>query len=146
MKIQNPSSRSRRSAGFTLLEMVIVLGIIAMITGGAIFSMRKIGDSAKLSQVDTDFKSFESALAMYRLNAGSFPTTQQGLTSLQNKPTGTPVPRKWIQVMSKIPNDPWGNPYRYNFPGRKNASDFEIISIGPDGKEGSEDDLSSQEE
>jgi general secretion pathway protein G len=146
MKIHRPSSRFRRSSGFTLLEMVIVLGIIAMILGGAIFAMRGIGDAAKLRQVESDFKSFESALAMYKLNAGSYPTTQQGLKALQEKPTTTPVPRRWSQIMSKLPGDPWDQPYGYRFPGKKRASEFEMFSKGPDGQEGTADDLSSQDE
>lgn len=126
--------------------MVIVLGIIAMITGGAIYSMQKIGNSAKLSQVDTDFKSFQSSLSMYKLNAGHYPTSQQGLKALQDRPSGAPQPRRWVQVMSKIPNDPWGAPYRYQFPGKKDPSEYEIISNGPDGREGTDDDLSSQDD
>jgi general secretion pathway protein G len=145
MKIHTSLSGRRHRAGFTLLEMVIVLGIIAMILGGAIFAIRGIGDAAKLRQVESDFKSFESALAMYKLNAGSFPSTQQGLKALVDKPTSTPVPRRWVQVMSKIPDDPWGAPYMYRFPGKKRANEFEIISKGPDGMENSADDLSSQD-
>lgn len=147
MKIHPPSAITRRrNAGFTLLEMVIVLGIIAMILGGAIFSMNKIGDSAKLSQVEADFKSFQSALSMYKLNAGTFPTSQQGLKALVDKPSGTPVPRRWVQVMSKVPLDPWGSDYKYRFPGKKRANDYEIISNGPDGLENTGDDLSSQDD
>jgi len=146
MKINHPSTNFRRSTGFTLLEMVIVLGIIAMILGGAIFAMRGIGDAAKLRQVEADFKSFESSMAMYKLNAGSFPTTQQGLKALQDKPTSTPVPRRWVQVMSKIPADPWGADYGYRFPGKKRANDFEMFSKGPDGLENTPDDLSSQDD
>ena len=146
MNIHHPAPNSRRRSGFTLLEMVIVLGIIAMILGGAIFAMRGIGDAAKLRQVESDFKSFESALAMYKLNAGSFPTTQQGLKALQDKPSSTPVPRRWVQVMSKLPPDPWGAEYGYRFPGKKRANDFEMFSKGPDGQEGTPDDLSSQDD
>jgi general secretion pathway protein G len=146
MKIHTSSARVRRRAGFTLLEMVIVLGIIAMILGGAIFAMRGIGDAAKLRQVESDFKSFQSALAMYKLNAGSFPTTQQGLKALVEKPTSTPVPRRWVQVMSKLPTDPWDSPYIYRFPGKKRANEFEMISKGPDGLENTADDLSSQDD
>jgi general secretion pathway protein G len=138
--------RVRPNSGFTLLEMVIVLGIIAMILGGAIFAMRGIGDAAKLRQVESDFKSFQSALSMYKLNAGSFPTTQQGLNSLVEKPSTTPVPRRWVQVMTKVPADPWDSPYVYRFPGSKRANDFEIISKGPDGLDNTGDDLSSQDE
>lgn len=146
MKINVSSTRRRRKSGFTLLEMVIVLGIIAMILGGAIFAMRGIGDAAKLRQVESDFKSFESALAMYKLNAGNFPSTQQGLNALKEKPTSTPIPRRWVQVMSKIPKDPWGADYGYRFPGKKRANDFEMFSKGPDSIEGNEDDLSSQDD
>lgn len=145
MKIHSTTA-IRRRAGFTLLEMVIVLGIIAMILGGAIFAMKGIGDAAKLKQVEADFKSLESALQMYKLNAGTYPTTQQSLKALQDKPSTTPVPRRWVQVMNKIPNDPWGAPYSYRFPGKKRANEFEIVSKGPDGMENTGDDLSSQDD
>lgn len=145
MKIQHHRPPYRRS-GFTLLEMVIVLGIIAMILGGAIFSMRRIGDAAKLKQVDSDFKSMDSALRMYKLNAGNFPSTQQGLQALAEKPTSNPLPRRWSKTMDKVPLDPWSNPYVYRNPGKKDPSDYEIVSVGPDGQENTEDDLSSQDE
>ena len=145
MRIHTPSRMPRHSGGFTLLEMVIVLGIIAMILGGAIFAMRNIGDSAKLTQADNDFKSLQSALAMYKLNAGNFPTTQQGLKALNEKPSTAPAPRRWTKILDKLPLDPWGNEYVYRFPGKKDPSDFEIISKGKDGQEGTDDDLSSQD-
>jgi len=146
MKIQRQRPASIRHSGFTLLEMVIVLGIIAMILGGAIFAMRGIGDAAKLRQVDSDFKSLESALAMYRMNAGQFPSTQQGLKALVERPTGSPSPRAWVQVMSNVPKDPWDSEYRYQYPGSRRANHFEIISNGPDGLPNTGDDISSQAE
>lgn len=146
MKVTSPTVSARFRSGFTLLEMVIVLGIIAMILGGAIFAMKGIGDAAKVSQVDADFKSLASALEMYKLNAGQYPTTQQGLKALTEKPSSTPVPRRWVQVMPKVPNDPWSSPYGYRFPGKKRANDFELISKGPDGIENTQDDLSSQDD
>ncbi len=147
MKINNPSSRSRRRrSGFTLLEMVIVLGIIAMILGGAIFAMKGIGDNAKLSQADADFRSIDTALMSYKLSAGNFPTSQQGLKALVDKPTSTPVPRRWARIMKNVPLDPWKNEYGYRFPGRKDASEPEIICKGKDGIENTPDDLSSQDE
>jgi len=145
MKIHRTTSAGRRNAGFTLLEMVIVLGIIAMILGGSIFAMRNIRESAKLSQADTDFKSLQSGLDMYRLNAGMYPSTQQGLKALSEKPTTTPIPRRWGPIMNKVPLDPWNNEYVYRFPSKTNPSEFEIISKGPDGVEGTDDDLSSQD-
>jgi len=83
---------------------------------------------------------------MYHLNAGSFPTTQQGFKALVEKPTLAPAPTRWVQVLSKIPVDPWNNLYIYRFPGKKRAGEFEVISKGPDGLEGTPDDISSQDE
>jgi len=146
MKIHRSRPARKSRSGFTLLEMVIVLGIIAMILGGAIFAMRGIGEAAKYRQVEADFSAFENALAMYRMNAGHFPSTQQGLKALVEPPSGTPKPRVWASVMSKIPQDPWSNDYRYVFPGSKRANHFEIISNGPDGLPNTGDDISSQAE
>ncbi|MFU8893661.1 MAG: type II secretion system major pseudopilin GspG [Luteolibacter sp.] len=146
MKIHRSRPASIHRSGFTLLEMVIVLGIIAMILGGAIFAMRGIGDAAKLKQVDADFKSLESALALYRMNAGQFPSTQQGLKALVDRPSGSPEPRQWVQVMSNVPKDPWDAEYRYQYPGSRRANHFEIISNGPDGLPNTGDDISSQAE
>jgi len=145
MKHPRPSRRPRRPAGFTLLEMVIVLGIIAMILGGAIFAMKGIGDSAKLTQVKNDCAALRNALDMYKLNGGTYPTTQQGLRALVDKPNSNPVPRMWTRISDKVPLDPWGTEYLYRFPGKKNATEFEIISKGKDGQEGTGDDISSQD-
>lgn len=145
MKLSHQPRKPRRQAGFTLLEMVIVLGIIAMIMGGAIFAMKGIGDGAKLQQVRNDCASLGNALSMYKLNAGTYPSTQQGLRALVDKPTSNPVPRMWTNILTKVPLDPWGQEYLYRFPGKKNATEFEIISKGKDGQEGTADDISSQD-
>ena len=145
MKLSRQPRKRRRQAGFTLLEMVIVLGIIAMIMGGAIFAMRGIGEGAKLQQVKNDCATLTNALSMYKLNAGSYPTTQQGLRALVDKPSSNPVPRMWTRLSDKVPLDPWGSEYLYRFPGKKNGSEFEIISKGKDAQEGTADDISSQD-
>jgi general secretion pathway protein G len=140
------SIRRRVAAGFTLLEMVIVLGIIAVLLGGSIALIGGVGEGAKLQRVRGDFQSVGSALKTYKINAGNYPTTQQGLKALVDKPTSTPVPRDWVRVSKKVPTDPWQNEYGYKFPGSKDPSEFELISKGADGIEGNEDDLSSQDE
>lgn len=137
--------RSRVAAGFTLLEMVIVLGIIAVLLGGSIALIGGIGESAKVQRVDADFSSIGSAIKAYKLNAGNYPTQQQGLKALVEKPSSTPVPRRWVKVADAMPKDPWNNDYGYWFPGRKDKSEFEIVSKGKDGQEGTDDDLSSQD-
>ncbi len=144
MKYQK-SIRQRVAAGFTLLEMVIVLGIIAVLLGGSIALIGGIGEGAKLQRVDADFNSLGSALKTYKLNAGNYPTQQQGLEALVTKPSSTPVPRRWTKIADKVPTDPWNNPYGYKFPGTKDPSEFEIFSTGKDGQAGTEDDLSSQD-
>jgi len=126
--------------------MVIVLGIISMIMGGVIFTMRKISDSSAITVVDGDFKSIANALQSYKTNAGNYPSEQQGLKALVEKPTTAPRPRRWVQIMDKVPKDPWGHEYVYKYPGSKDRSRPEIISLGKDGIAGTEDDMSSQDE
>ena len=131
-----------------LLEVSIngAKGVLFSIAGQDDLTMFEIQDAAKLKQVDSDFKSYESALAGYKLNAGTFPTSQQGLKALVDKPTTTPVPRRWVRIMDKINMDPWGSEYIYRFPGKKRANDFEMISNGPDGLPNTADDISSQDD
>jgi len=138
-------THSGRSAGFTLLEMVIVLGIIALIIGGAMGLMGKVSDGAKIQRVEGDFNSITSALKMYKVNNGTYPSQQQGIRALVDKPSSSPEPRRWTRLMDRVPLDPWGNEYGYLFPGRKDKTEFELVSKGPDGVDGGTDDLSSQD-
>lgn len=77
---------------------------------------------------------------MYRLNAGDYPISVQGLRALVEKPEGEPVPRRWVRVLPQVPRDPWGNPYLYRFPGRKDGRKPELASMGADGRAGTADD------
>lgn len=135
------------SRGFTLLEIVIVLGIIAVILGGSIAMLGKLGDGAKIQRAETDFNNLKSAVSSYKMLAGTAPTTQQGLIALWVKPTTPPVPKRHASVGGKkeVPLDPWGVPYKYRNPGKIDPSDFEIYTSGPDQQEGTDDDMSSQE-
>ena len=133
MKITNPSFKSRRRSGFTLLEMVIVLGIIAMIMGGAIFAMRGIAGGMKPTQAKADINAYLSALSVYKLNKGHYPSTQEGLKVLVD-----------TKAMKKLVLDPWGRDYIYRFPGKIDKNEPEIISLGEDGQENTADDINSQ--
>ena len=132
MKSPTPRTRRHRSA-FTLLEMVIVLGIIAMIMGGMIFGMRQIAERAKPTQVKADMNALLSALELYKINNNRYPNTQEGLDAAMPK-NNSKVKR----------TDPWGRDYVYRFPGKANPSEPEIISLGSDGQEGTDDDINSQ--
>ena len=133
------------SRGFTLLEIVIVLGIIAVILGGSIAVVGKLTNGAKIQRVTADFNTISSAVSTYKLNAGTAPTTQQGLQALITKPSSTPVPKRWTQLAKEPFLDPWMRPYLYRNPGKKDASDFEVYTLGEDGQEGTDDDMSSQD-
>ena len=144
---RKPVSRINASVsrGFTLLEMVIVLGIIAVIMGGVIVTMKKFDNVGKIKRVEGDFNGIESALMGYQVLAGHYPSQQQGLRALIEKPGSEPRPRRWTQVWTKMQLDPWGKEYIYRFPGSKDRSRPEIICLGEDGQEGTEDDMSSQD-
>ena len=146
MRHPSPSSKSRRHAGFTLPEMVIVLGIIAMLLGGAIYSSLGILGSSKMGRADSDFQTISSNLMQYKTANGFYPTTQQGLRALVERPSTNPVPARWSAIMKKVPLDPWDSEYIYRFPGKRDPTEPEIISKGPDGIENTADDLSSQDQ
>lgn len=150
MKIQskeNNRTATRMARGFSLFEMVIVMGIIGLILGGAIYSMGRIKTSAAISTADQDMTSFESNLEQYKNIGGSYPSTTQGLEALLKKPTDAPRPRRWTKVLDSEDAlfDPWDTKYKYQYPGTQDPSRPEIISAGPDKAFGSDDDQSNQD-
>jgi general secretion pathway protein G len=146
MKTNSYTKRNKRNLkGFTLLEMVIVLGIIGLIIGGAIGVMGKVGEGAAIQRVKGDFNSLGSVLKMYKINNGFYPSTAQGLKALVTRPGGAPTPKSWTALADKVPLDPWGQEYTYKFPGSKVATEFELVTKGKDGQLGTEDDMSSQD-
>lgn len=125
--------------GFTLLELMIVVVILGIL---ATFLMPKImqkPDEARVVKAKNDIKAIELALKMYKLDNGMYPTTEQGLKALIEKPEIPPIPPHWKEGgyldTNSVPKDPWGHPYIYRSPG-DNGRDYEIICLGADGKEG----------
>ena len=98
------------------------------------------GELAKQARVKADFMAISAALATYRLNAGHFPTTAQGLQALIERPTKGPVPRNWVKIMAKHPVDPWGNPYGYLVREKEGKEQRLLISMGPD-QDSAKDDI-----
>ena len=139
MKNINMGKMSGR-AGFTLLEIIVVVFILSLLV--AIVAPKIMGrtDDAKIADAKVQIKNFETALKLFKIDNGSYPTTEQGLESLIEKPTTGQVPGKYREggylEQKKIPIDPWGNPYIYVSPGVN--GDFDILSYGGDGKEGGE--------
>jgi general secretion pathway protein G len=126
----------QRSAGFTLIEILVVVFIIGLLA--TIVSVNVIGqtDTARLTKAKADLKELEQALHLYKLDNGIYPTTEQGLRALVQKPTTGPQPRKYNSegYIQKLPEDPWNNPYVYMSDG--NA--FVLKCFGADGEQGGE--------
>ncbi len=138
-------NQTLRSRGFTLLEMIVVIGIIALILGAAAAVIGRGGASAEIKMTETMVNGVEAKLQEYRMLGGMYPSQAQGLQALVTKPSIAPVPRRYVSLYDELPRDPWGKELKYAYPGSKDAGKPEIISAGPDGVFGSEDDISSQD-
>ena len=125
-------------SGYTLFEIMLVLGIIAVLVGSAIYMLVGNIDVAKEQRVDSDIEAISMQLRTYEMLNYRMPTTEQGLKALVNQPSTEPRPRRWKQLMKTVPIDPWGNEYVYRIPGKGGAA-FDIYSLGPDGKESDDD-------
>ena len=133
-------ARRQRERGFTLIEIIVVVFILSLLA--AIITPRIIGrtDDARIAEAKVQIKNFETALKLFKLDNGFFPTAEQGLDALIQKPGVGRVPNQYREggylEQKRIPADPWGNPYIYVSPGLH--GDFDILSYGADGQEGGE--------
>lgn len=128
----------RPSRGFTLLELlvvIIVLGLLAGLVAPQIFG--RVGD-AKVTTARTQMALVGTALDSYRLDNGVYPTTEQGLQALREKPTREPMATNWRgpYLRKEVPMDPWGHAYQYRAPGSRNPNGYDLGTLGRDGKEG----------
>ena len=135
------SARRHARRGFTLMEMLIVLTIIALLMGMVIFHVAQNGDDAKFTKVKADLLTFKAMLASYQLGNGSLPTSEQGIKVLWAKPTTEPVPARWHAEMDEEVLDPWNHQYVFRNPGKHNADGYDIFSMGPDGQPDTDDDI-----
>ena len=141
-----------KAEGFTYVETVAVIAIGAILTAGSLFSATKIISAARKTAARTQIEQYSSALQTYFLDCGRFPTTEQGLKALWEKPVLYPLPQNWDgPYLDRGPGyDPWGTDFKYlsaessPMPSEVPANlPFVLISAGPDGKEGGEDDICS---
>jgi len=127
-----------RQHGFTLMEIMVVIFIIGLLV--AIVAPNVLGnqDQAMQQKVRADLATLEQALDLYRLENLRYPTTEQGLAALIEKPTIEPLPRTWRAdgYIRRMPKDPWGAAYQYRSPGQHGR--FDVYSLGADGMEGGE--------
>ena len=137
------SRHSRRRRGFTLIEVLLVLVILVIIGSLAVVAYGPIRRSALEKAAEAQIKAFKTPLQAYSIELGDFPGTSQGLDALRNQPSDLAVPEKWNgpYLDSEVPLDPWGNPYRYENPGKYQIDWPDIWSYGADGMDGTEDDI-----
>ncbi|MCL5954457.1 MAG: type II secretion system major pseudopilin GspG [Nitrospirae bacterium] len=128
--------KSPPEEGFTLIEIMVVIFIIALLAALVVPKIVGRTEEAKRTSALTQIREFENALSLYHLDNGSYPTTEQGLAALVKKPTLPPEPNSYKPggYISKIPKDPWGHPYIYLSPGTH--GEFDIMSYGADGARG----------
>lgn len=128
----------KKQAGFSMIEIMIGLAIIAIIASIAVPNLMSRLDQAKVSATKAEMASIVTALNMYKLDNGHYPSTSQGLKALVERPTGTPAANNWAQegYLRKLPKDKWNNDFLYIAPGSNGP--FDIISYGADGIDGGE--------
>jgi general secretion pathway protein G len=133
--------RKVRSGGFTLIEIMVVIVILGILAGLVLPRFMGRTEEAKKIKAKLQIENLEAALKLYKLDTGMYPTTEQGLEALVQKPATGAVPGNWREggylEKGKVPQDPWNRPYVYVSPGIKNK-DFDLKSLGGDGEEGGE--------
>jgi general secretion pathway protein G len=127
--------------GFTLIELLLVLVIIVVLAG--IVAPKFVGRSeqARKAAARADISRIQLQLDAFEVDAGRFPTTEEGLAALLTPPASV---KAWAgPYLNTLPTDPWQNPYVYRFPGQNNVGGYDILSFGPDGTEGGNDDINN---
>ena len=122
--------------GFTLIELMVVLVIIGVLAALIVPNVLERADDARVTAARTDISNIMQSLKLYRLDNQRYPTAEQGIQALLNKPTSGPIPNNWKPYLEKLPNDPWGRPYQYLNPGIK--GEIDVMSFGADGVSGGE--------
>ena len=127
--------RARTQQGFTLLEIIVVVAIIAILAAYIAPKVAGRVDDARISKAKSDIRVLESSLELYKLDNFVYPSGDQGLEALVNKPSGVEL-KNWREggYIKKLNKDPWGNPYQYQYPG--NNGEFDIFSLGADAAAG----------
>lgn len=128
--------KKRAQRGFTLIEILVVIAILAILGALVVPKIMSRPDEARVVAAKQDVQALVQSLKLYKLDNGVYPSTEQGLKALVEKPTAGQIPGNWKSYLDKLPNDPWGNAYVYLNPGIK--SEIDVMSYGADGQAGGE--------
>src|SRR6266581_3872625 len=121
----------KQQGGFTLLEIMLVVTIIALLLGTAIYKLAGNVEYARRTRVEADIQGINTQLRLYESMNGFFPTTEQGLQALVTQATTEPRPTRWYQLFKEVPKDPWSKEYVYRCPGIKHPESYDLYSAGP---------------
>ena len=134
----------RKDRGFTLIEIMLVIVIIAALAAMVVPRLAGRSEDARRKIAEADIKgNIGLALRLYEVDNGRYPSSEQGLKALLIKPTSPPLPTNWQKpYLEQEPVDPWGASYQYRHPGTHPPHDYDLFSMGPDGKE-SDDDITN---
>ncbi|WP_432799588.1 type II secretion system major pseudopilin GspG [Poriferisphaera sp. WC338] len=129
-----------KNRGFSLIELLLVLVILAALTAIVAPKFTNRSKQARVTASQTDISNIELALDSYEIDTGELPTSSEGLEVLVEEPSDV---QNWQGPYIKrgVPKDPWGNEYVYVYPGRENENGYDLYSTGPDGKDGTDDDV-----
>ena len=137
-----------RGRAFTLMEVILVVVIIGLLATLVTINLVGYGLKAKIAAAKAQIASLGNALTAFDMNCGRYPTTSEGLNALVEEPPSLPAGAKWRRELTKkyVPKDPWGQDYVYRCPGTNDEDMYDLFSVGPDGSEGTEDDIGSTPE
>ena len=127
-----------RNRGFTLIEVMVVVVILGILAAFIVPKIIGRPDEAKVAKVKSDVQALQTAMDLYRLDNGRYPSTEQGLRALVEKPSSDPIPSGWRTggYIQKLNDDPWGRAYLYTNPGEH--GEIDIFSYGAEGQPGGE--------
>lgn len=134
--MRHAQTRRRTERGFTLIEIMVVVVILGILASYATLKILDKPDEARIVAAKNDIRTITSALKLYRLDNSTYPSTEQGLRALTEKPQAGQVPRNWKQggYLENLPRDPWGGDYQYVYPGVR--GEYDVFSYGADNQPG----------
>ena len=138
-------SRQRRAGtrGFTLIELMLVLVILATLAAIVLPKLSGRTEQAKVASAKTQISTLQTALDAFEIDTGRYPTTAEGLIALTKQPTMNSDGWTGPYLQKAVKEDPWGNEYQYRCPGNYNTTGYDVYSMGPDAKQGGDDDITN---